>query len=117
MSQQECYECILCPLRGSRKEIRQHVFLHFTSEILSDYPLLRERPYHCPKCNDKKEWRDRTSLVRHFALTHDVLYDYCDRKDAHGRPYSKNKKVKHDTKKKSTGENGCSRSVPKKNCW
>lgn len=92
MSQHQRYECMFCPMRGSKKEIRGHVFQHFNSEILTDYPMLRKRPYHCPKCNDKKEWRDRTVLVRHFALTHDVLYNYCDRKDAYGRPYSKNKK-------------------------
>ena len=116
MSQQENYECMFCPLRGSRKAVRGHVFQHFSNKILRDYPSLQTPPYHCPRCDGDKVWRDRTSLVRHFALTHNVLYDYCDRKYASGRPYSKNKKVKHDTKKKSMGENGCSRSVPKKNC-
>ena len=98
MAQQERYECMFCPLRGSRKEIRGHVFQHFTSQILKDYPFLRKTPHHCPKCDGEKEWRDRSSLIRHFALTHNVLYEYCDRKDAYGRPYTKNKRV--DMKKK-----------------
>ena len=85
-------KCRFCPKVGSKKEIRGHVYFHFISQILDDNPSLRKPPFKCPKCTSKT-WRDRAALVRHFALTHEVIYKYCDIKDVYGRPLTKHKKV------------------------
>lgn len=85
--------CRFCPKVGTKKEIRGHVYYHFIEQILDDNPHLRTPPFNCPKCTSKK-WRDRSALVRHFALTHKVIDKYCDIKDVYGRPLTKHKKVK-----------------------
>ena len=76
---------------ATRKDINGHVYTHFDSKIQHDYPFLAIPPYNCPECEQTKNWRDRSSLIRHFALVHNVLYKYCDKEDSYGSPYIPNK--------------------------
>ena len=85
-------KCRFCPKVGTKKEIRGHVYSHFASKILDDNPCLRKKPFICPKCTSKT-WRDRTALLRHFALKHNVIYKYCSSEEVYGLPITKNKKV------------------------
>ena len=85
-------QCLFCPMVGTRKDINAHVYTHFDSEIEDDYPVLAIPPYNCPECEQAKNSRDRSSLIPHFALVHNVLYKYCDREDSYGCPYVQNKR-------------------------
>ena len=86
-------QCRFCTKEfNTKKEVKSHVYSHFISQILDDNPCLREPPFDCPKCSSKK-WRDRSALLRHFALTHQEIYKYCNIKDLYGSPLTKHKKV------------------------
>ena len=62
------------------QNVKNHTLTHFKEELMSDLSL--EPPFQCPNCPN--EHRDAITLMRHYALTHNAILTYCDRKDLLG---------------------------------
>lgn len=62
------------------QNVKNHTLTHFKEELMAS--LSHEPPFQCPICPN--EHRDAITLMRHFALSHDGILDYCDREDLLG---------------------------------
>lgn len=67
------------------QNVKNHTLTHFKEELMSD--LSMEPPFQCHICPN--EHRDAITLMRHFALTHNGILDYCDKEDLLGIPMEK----------------------------
>ena len=67
------------------QNVKNHTLTHFKEELMSD--LSMEPPFQCHICPN--EHRDAITLMRHFALTHNGILDYCDKEDLLGIPMDK----------------------------
>lgn len=64
------------------QNVKNHTLTHFKEELMSD--LSMDPPFQCHICPN--EHRDAITLMRHFALTHDGILDFCDKEDLLGIP-------------------------------
>ena len=62
------------------QNVKNHTLTHFKEELMAS--LSHEPPFQCPICPN--EHRDAITLMRHFALSHNGILDYCDREDLLG---------------------------------
>ena len=67
------------------QNVKNHTLTHFKEELMSDLSL--EPPFQCKMCSN--EHRDAITLMRHHALTHNGILDYCDKEDLLGIPMEK----------------------------
>lgn len=74
----QCRFC--CNVYDKVQNLKNHTLTHFKEELMSD--LTVEHPFQCPICPN--EHRDPITLMRHYALTHNAILDYCDEKDLLG---------------------------------
>merc|ERR1712018_1128414 len=70
------------------QNVKNHTLTHFKEELMSD--LSMEPPFQCHICPN--EHRDAITLMRHFAITHNGILDYCGKDDLLGIPI-----VEHDS--------------------
>lgn len=77
------------------QNVKNHTLTHFKEELMSD--LSMEPPFQCHICPN--EHRDAITLMRHFAITHNGILDYCGKEDLLGIPI-----VEHDSEGMSDGE-------------
>ena len=87
-------QCRFCKKTDNRKNISTHTLAHFIKKIVEDNTSLpRTPPYNCPKCSFIiKESNGKYTLVRHIALHHKVILEYCTSADLEGNLITKKKK-------------------------
>ncbi len=57
--------------------LRNHVLNHFKDQLCNDLP--KSKPFICPKCDQTS--RDKITLMRHYAFSHRIIFDYCSEQD------------------------------------
>ena len=69
------YQCPTCgDSKDTRSNFKNHLLTHY-ADIFN--PLLPSAsPYKCPKCD--KQFRDKISLMRHYAFYHKKMYEMTD---------------------------------------
>ena len=75
------WQCAFCDESSkNRKNLTLHTVSHFNSQLLARLPT--EPPYACPTCQATQ--RDQVTLVRHFALGHRAIFEFCAKDDLGG---------------------------------
>ena len=73
-----------------------HTISHFKTQLLARLPL--EHPFTCPTCQATQ--RDQMTLMRHYALGHRTIFEFCSKEDLGGHRVLKNE-AKNSKKSKS----------------
>ena len=81
----QIFQCRFCDNDYDKPDnLKNHVLNHFKEHFK---PLIPENSLECPKCGQKS--RDKITLLRHYAFTHKVFYEFGTKEDLKGRlPYS-----------------------------
>ena len=81
----EIFQCRFCEMVYDKPQnLKNHVLNHFKEHFK---PLIPLNSVECPMCNE--QFRDRITLLRHYAFTHKVFYEFGTKEDLKGRlPYS-----------------------------
>ena len=75
------WQCAFCDESSkNRKNLTLHTVSHFNSQLLARLPT--EPPYTCPTCQTTQ--RDQVTLVRHYALGHRAIFEFCAKDDLGG---------------------------------
>jgi len=78
IKEHENWDGPVCPKCGQickdRNGLRNHVLSHYYEIIFEVLPS--SAPFSCPECG--KVWRDKFSLARHYAYSHNMLYELTD---------------------------------------
>ena len=76
-------QCTLCDKTYDKlSNLKNHFVNHFKEQLSARLP--ENEPYNCPSCNSSRNVRDKITLMRHYAYTHGVIYEYCSAEDING---------------------------------
>lgn len=76
-------QCSICEEKYDKPaNLRNHVLNHFKKDMM---PLLTTG-LKCPKCDQPS--RDKITLLRHYAFSHKVIYEYCSEEAVRGKVIS-----------------------------
>ena len=82
------WKCAFCDESSkNRKNLTLHTVSHFNSQLMARLPT--EPPYTCPTCQTTQ--RDQITLVRHYALGHRAIFEFCAKDDLGGHRTLKEK--------------------------
>ena len=82
------WQCAFCNESSkNRKNLTLHTVSHFNSQLMARLPT--EPPYTCPTCQTTQ--RDQITLVRHYALGHRAVFEFCAKDDLGGHRTLKEK--------------------------
>lgn len=77
-------QCTLCEKTYDKlSNLKNHFVNHFKDQLFARLPA--NEPYNCPLCKSSRNVRDKISLMRHYAYTHGVIYEYCTAEDVNGK--------------------------------
>ena len=77
-------QCTLCDKTYDKlSNLKNHFVNHFKEQLFARLPS--HEPYNCPECKSSHNVRDKITLMRHYAYTHGVIYEYCTSDDINGR--------------------------------
>ncbi len=106
-------QCLKCDaMCKDLSHLKNHLLSHFYPEFYALLPS--SKPFPCPIC--EKEFRDRISLLRHYAFAHDKAYEVTgiDFKSLGGGPVRQRKAPEAGTPKRSEqGTPKTKKSTPK----
>ena len=72
-----CENCFKCGIRVNNmgtKSFRKHMLSHYSHVF--DNVITAKEPFNCPICN--KAHKKRGTLVRHYAITHNKIFEMTD---------------------------------------
>ena len=76
------WQCSFCDENyKNRKNLTLHTVGHFEPQLMAHLPS--EPPLTCPKCQALQ--RDKITLLRHYALGHRTIFDFCSKENLGGR--------------------------------
>ena len=77
-------QCTLCEKTYDKlSNLKNHFVNHFKDQLFARLPA--HEPYNCPECKSSRNVRDKITLMRHYAYTHGVIYEYCTAEDINGK--------------------------------
>lgn len=77
-------QCTLCDKTYDKlSNLKNHFVNHFKEQLFARLPA--HEPYNCPECKSSRNVRDKITLMRHYAYTHGVIYEYCTAEDINGK--------------------------------
>ena len=77
-------QCTLCDKTYDKlSNLKNHFVNHFKEQLFARLPA--NEPYNCPACKSSRNVRDKITLMRHYAYTHGVIYEYCTAEDINGK--------------------------------
>ena len=77
-------QCTLCEKTYDKlSNLKNHFVNHFKEQLFARLPA--NEPYNCPLCKASRNVRDKITLMRHYAYTHGVIYEYCSAEDVNGK--------------------------------
>ena len=80
------YQCRICENKYDKpSNLKNHVLNHFKDQLLLDLPT--SLPFTCPEC--KNIYRDKITLLRHYAFGHRKVFDFATEEDFKARPKQK----------------------------
>ena len=95
------WQCAFCDESSkNRKNLTLHTVSHFNSQLLARLPT--EAPYTCPTCQTTQ--RDQITLVRHYALGHRAIFEFCAKDDLGGHRKLKSPNSNKSNKSQSDNE-------------
>ena len=76
--------CTFCGKKYDKlSNMKNHVVNHFKQQLFARLPS--HEPYNCPECKSSRNVRDKITLMRHYAYTHGIIYEYCSDADIQGK--------------------------------
>ena len=77
-------QCTLCDKTYDKlSNLKNHFVNHFKEQLFARLPA--NEPYNCPLCKASRNVRDKITLMRHYAYTHGVIYEYCTAEEVNGK--------------------------------
>ena len=77
-------QCTLCDKTYDKlSNLKNHFVNHFKEQLFARLP--EYEPYNCPLCKASRNVRDKITLMRHYAYTHGVIYEYCTAEEVNGK--------------------------------
>ena len=88
MLQKIVHQCRVCQeIKSNASNLRNHALNHFKEPLLKLLPT--SKPFKCPICNNPN--RDQTTLLRHFAFSHKMVFEYATEDDFKAKCLEKKK--------------------------